>query len=255
MSTAALDTVIIPAAGLGTRVKQLTGAGFKEALRVHDRTLLEWALHDAERSQVARAIIVLSPAKLALAEQLGTRRGQLVIDYAWQSQPRGLAHALLLGYRLAPAPAVIAYLPDNVALAGEPICAQLRAAYQRFPGYVLGLLRIARSELVRFGSAGFVDSQPIDADHVRITRIHDKQSFVAEEPVVLKGFPASVFPRAFFDRAQALCTREHLGEIDDTPIIQEAARAGAAIGRVLHTTVFDCGRPEGFAAALAHRLA
>jgi UTP-glucose-1-phosphate uridylyltransferase len=249
----AVDTVLIPAAGLGTRVRAITRDGFKEDLRVHGRSLLEWTLHDLERSRLRRAVIVLSPAKAELAQRLGTRCGGVEITYAWQEQALGLAHALLLGFERAPAPAVLAYLPDNVALAGEPICAQLADAHARFGGYVLGLLELARDSLAQFGSAGFVDARPIDADHVLVTSVRAKKTPPPDGEHVLKGFPASVFPEDFFVRARALCAQTKDGECDDTPILQAATAAGPVVGRILRSQVFDCGRLEGHAAAVAFR--
>jgi UTP--glucose-1-phosphate uridylyltransferase len=246
-----VDTALIPAAGLGTRVSAITRGGFKEDLRVGDRTLLEWTLHDLERSDVRRAVIVLSPAKAELARRLGNRRGGLEIGYAWQEQALGLAHALLLGFDCAPAPALLACLPDNVALAGEPIGAQLMRSHARFGGYVLGLLELPRESLAQFGSAGFVDATPIDGDHVRIAAVRAKKTPPPDGARVLKGFPASVLPEDFFARARVLCAQASGGESDDTPILQAATTAGAVVGRILRSTVFDCGSPAGHAAALA----
>ncbi len=87
---------IIPAAGFGTRLRPLTDSIAKEMLPVGRRLALEIILEELVGAGMERAVFVLSPAKEpVIKKRFGTLFGDLAIEYAIQSEMRGLGHAIL----------------------------------------------------------------------------------------------------------------------------------------------------------------
>ena len=107
---------IIPAAGLGTRFLPGTKVTPKEMLPVLDKPVIQYVVEEAlAPEEVDECIIVSSQAKpqimsyftrdLALEDELVSRgkpgyaeaiaeAGSLPVDFCFQSEPRGLGHAI-----------------------------------------------------------------------------------------------------------------------------------------------------------------
>jgi len=62
-----LRTILIPAAGLGTRLLPATKAVPKELLAVYDRPVLQFAIDEAIAAGAERVVVVIHPDKLAIA--------------------------------------------------------------------------------------------------------------------------------------------------------------------------------------------
>jgi bifunctional UDP-N-acetylglucosamine pyrophosphorylase / glucosamine-1-phosphate N-acetyltransferase len=77
--------VIVLAAGLGTRMKSRTP---KELQPLFGRPMLEYVLRAADIPEISQRIVVLSPAKAAIADQLPED-----VSVAWQEEQLGTGHA------------------------------------------------------------------------------------------------------------------------------------------------------------------
>jgi bifunctional UDP-N-acetylglucosamine pyrophosphorylase / glucosamine-1-phosphate N-acetyltransferase len=77
--------VIILAAGLGTRMKSRTP---KELQPLSGRPMLDYVLRAAELPEISQRIVVLSPAKSAIADSLPEN-----VSVAWQDEQLGTGHA------------------------------------------------------------------------------------------------------------------------------------------------------------------
>jgi len=237
----------------------------KELLSLGGLPIIAHGLRDLARSGIESALIVTSPEKPELAATLGDRCEEMTLHYVEQRAPSGMADALSLAESFARGEPLVCWLPDNVWV-GEPATAQLLAALPRAPrSSFVGLRELAAAELGSVGAAGFVDvaGEPLAPDVLRIERVHDKggappRSGAASRGASggscprLKGFPVDLWQPDLFDRIRALRASGGPGELDDTPILQALAREGLLAGVVLRRgRLFDCGVPEGLAAARA----
>jgi glucose-1-phosphate thymidylyltransferase len=248
---------VLPAAGRGTRLGAIARDGAKELVSVAGRALVEHALADLAASGIAEALIVTSPRKPMLAAMLGSRAQGVALSYVVQEEPRGLADALSLAEEFVAGEPFLCWLPDNLWSGRRPAAAQLLDAFGRAPrAHVVALLQIAAADVLRHGAAGFVETAPSSAgpDLARIVRVLGKGARppLPSDPAgtLLKGFPLDLWQPDLFDRIRALRARSPPGELDDTPILQELAAEGRLFGAVLRDgRLFDCGIPEGLAAA------
>ena len=81
-----IKTVIIPAAGLGTRLLPATRVTAKELLPVYDRVVLDFAIDEAVELGAERIVVVISTAKVAIQAYLADRsRGERERAPRWQT--------------------------------------------------------------------------------------------------------------------------------------------------------------------------
>lgn len=91
-----IERVVIPAAGLGTRLRPLTTALPKEMLPLGRKPVIEHVVDEARNAGFRKALIIVSPGKEILERHLGSgEKHGVAIDYALQPAMRGLGDALL----------------------------------------------------------------------------------------------------------------------------------------------------------------
>ncbi|MFQ6055196.1 MAG: sugar phosphate nucleotidyltransferase [Methanosarcinales archaeon] len=89
---------LIPAAGIGTRLRPFTNAIPKELLPIGNKAVIEHVVEALKIAGITDIIIVVSPHKPIIIEYLGSgKRLGVHITYVVQDDPLGLANAVLAG--------------------------------------------------------------------------------------------------------------------------------------------------------------
>lgn len=234
---------IVPAAGLGKRMVEVTGGAPKELLSVGDRPVLAWVLDEAFRAGCHRVVVVSSPKKPDLdryVASLGDRR----VSVAHQTSTRGLAHAVACA-----------------GVQGEPSVV-LMADVFLVPGTSLGYLVRA---LMKGAWAGAL-VRPVPDEHVRRYGIVERGSDGQATRLLEKPDPRETASRwavsgryglgaEAMDGVHRACLdldapapELYLAPILSEGIAQGRAFATAELGQDL---LFDCGSPEGYRSAVA----
>lgn len=88
---------VIPAAGLGTRLRPLTGITPKEMLPLGSKPAVQYIIEELYASGVREITFVISPSKTTIEHFFGDRacKGEMHLNYVVQYEPRGLADAIL----------------------------------------------------------------------------------------------------------------------------------------------------------------
>ncbi len=158
-----INSIVVPAAGLGTRLLPATRVTAKELLPVYDSPMLQFALDEAAATGAARVIIVISPGKLAIrdyvlaghsapsriADQSNFQRADAVeVVFAYQNKQLGLGHAIACARALMlPGPFGV-ILPDDVIL-GSLCLPEMARAYTN--GHMVAAMEVPAAETVRYG--------------------------------------------------------------------------------------------------------
>ncbi|TLY12314.1 MAG: UTP--glucose-1-phosphate uridylyltransferase GalU [Nitrospirae bacterium] len=159
MSSAPIRKAVIPAAGLGTRFLPATKASPKEMLPLVDKPLIQYAVEEAVSSGIEDIIIITGRGKRAIEDHFdrsfeleenlkGNGKGQLLIR---QSEALGLGHAVLCAQHLIGNEPFAVMLGDEVIDAPIPALAQLIHVYSARNGAVLGVQKVPRAEVSRYG--------------------------------------------------------------------------------------------------------
>jgi UTP--glucose-1-phosphate uridylyltransferase len=152
--SATAKTVIIPAAGKGTRLLPATRVTAKELLPVYDRPVIAFAIDEALEAGAERIIVVISPGKTAIADFLGRdvvqddlgRQAEVV--YVVQEQPLGLGHAVLCCESTTLPGLFGVILPDDIIM-GQACLPEMIAHLQ--VGQMVAAMKVTAAQTAQYG--------------------------------------------------------------------------------------------------------
>ncbi len=273
MSSTIVRKGIIPAAGLGTRVRAIAGDLPKELLTVAAKPLIVHAIEGLAASGIRQIGVVISPAKESirqfllgeppefLAPQLDAHLRVLLrackFSFFVQPSPLGVADAVSLCRDFVGDEPFALVMPDNILLDGLPVVSQMIPFFSREPRDMLGALSLETEQASRFGNVGILETEAVSDESkkiVSVSRFSDKNSSPLHIPAgesVLKNFGGSIFLPHFFDYIEKL--RPHIeGELDDVPVVQAIIKEKGLLAVALEGSGFDVGNSAGYWAANLH---
>ena len=254
---------VIPAAGLGTRFLPMTKALPKELLPVLDKPVLQWAVEEAVSAGCKHMLVITSRGKELMAahfdaapevEQVLERRGKLaelelvrapqrMASFSWifQSEPRGLGHAVLQAAPLVGDRVVACMLPDDLSWGPKPILRQLTDAYRALGTPILALMRVPRDVISRYGCATVAESA--GRLHRVVGVVEKPAPEDAQSDLAIMG--RYVLTPAVFE-ALATTRPGAGGEIQLTDGIAGALERGPVWGVEFEGELLDVGTPRGW---------
>lgn len=273
MSSTIVRKGIIPAAGLGTRVRAIAGDLPKELLTVAAKPLIVHAIEGLAASGIRQIGVVISPAKESirqfllgespafLAPQLDAHLRVLLrackFSFFVQPSPLGVADAVSLCRDFIDDEPFALVMPDNILLDGLPVVSQMIPFFSREPRDMLGALRLEAEQASRFGNVGILETEAVPDESkkiVSISRFSDKNSSPLHIPAgesALKNFGGSIFLPHFFDYIEELRPQIE-GELDDVPVVQAIIKEKGLLAVALEGSGFDVGNSAGYWAANLH---
>lgn len=264
-------TVIVPAAGMGTRFLPATKTVPKELLPVVDTPGIEMIAEEAAAAGAGRLAVVTAPSKdgvlghfddrpdleETLAERgkdtiaAKVRRATEVIDVASviQERPLGLGHAVLVAEELLSddEDAVAVMLPDDLVLP-VGVLERMHEVRERFGGSVLCALELPREDVYNYGVFDIDDTAAPDDgwDDVRRVRGMVEKPDPAEAPSTFVAVGRYLLDRAIFDALRRI-PRGKGGEYQLTDAIELLIGEGHPVHIVVHRGFrHDLGNPGGF---------
>ncbi|NWG93228.1 MAG: UTP--glucose-1-phosphate uridylyltransferase GalU [Parvularculaceae bacterium] len=166
--------VVIPVAGLGTRVLPATKSIPKELLPVVDRPLIDYVVAEARDAGIEHVILVTGRGKTAIedyfdhafelettlkakaktdilaeVEKTIPRAGDL--SYTRQQAPLGLGHAVWCARAIVGDEAFAVSLPDEIAPHKPGFLRQMVDAYETVGGNLVAVEEVPREETSKYG--------------------------------------------------------------------------------------------------------
>ncbi|MBP9952575.1 MAG: sugar phosphate nucleotidyltransferase [Cypionkella sp.] len=258
----ALKTVIIPAAGKGTRMLPATQVTAKELLPVYDRPALQFAIDEAIDAGAERIILVVSNAKPAIRQFLGDRVGKSTgsvtrferlapsaeIVYVTQEQPLGLGHAILCCKGLTlPGPFGI-ILPDDIIM-GQSGLSEMVSNYSG--GHMIAAMKVSEQETSQYGI--FALSGSADDRCIAVTGMVEKP-LRGQAPSSVAAVGRYILLPMIFD-ILGHTPKGAGGEVQLTDAIAIATLSVPLTAFRFSGTRYDCGNHDGLLAASNARQA
>jgi UTP--glucose-1-phosphate uridylyltransferase len=171
-----IKKAVIPAAGLGTRFLPATKAVPKEMLPIIDVPTIQYIVKEVVESGIEEIIFITSKGKDAILDHFDTypemeqkleREGKTDLLNVLketsrmakfvavrQPEPKGLGHAVLCAKDLVGDEPFVVLLGDDLVDASVPCTKQMIDVYQKNNKSVVALMRVANSDVPKFGICG-----------------------------------------------------------------------------------------------------
>jgi UTP--glucose-1-phosphate uridylyltransferase len=267
-----LRSIIIPAAGLGTRLLPATKAVPKELLVVYDRPVLQFAMDEAIAAGAERIIVVIHPEKQAICKYLKPDLnsidrlracgkavasaalaavqvpGTVEVVFALQDNPLGLGHAISQCSALVLPGPVGVILPDDVIM-GAFCLSQMAQAYAG--GHMIAAMTVSAQDTPRYGIF-HLQGPESGLRSVAVSRMVEKP-IAGTAPSLLAAVGRYILDPTIFATLRGIAQGAG-GEIQLTDAIDADAPRLALTAFRFSGERFDCGSHDGLiAAALARQ--
>lgn len=150
---------LLLAGGHGTRLRPLTFTGNKHMLPIANRPMLQYGLEHLINSSITDIGIILGPIKEGVVEYFGD--GQSFganITYIDQSEPKGLAHAIMVAEDFLQGEPFVMYLGDNLLHQGaKPLVDIFKDREYDFVGGITKVPDPSRYGVVVFKEDGSIE--------------------------------------------------------------------------------------------------
>ncbi len=218
---------VVLAAGLGTRLRPLTSVTTKQLLPVYDRPMIEHPIRALAGAGITEIMVVVGgPGAGDLVSYLGdgSRLG-VTLEYGYQREPKGIAHALAVARGFAAGEPVALLLGDN--LFQDELGPAVRAFEARPEGATVFLKEVPEPR--HYGVA------LLEGD--RVVRILEKPT---DPPSPFAVVGIYLYDTSVFDRIETLVPSAR-GELEVTDLNNTYARDGLLRHRVLDGWWIDAG--------------
>jgi UTP--glucose-1-phosphate uridylyltransferase len=267
-----LRTIIIPAAGLGTRLLPATKVVPKELLNVYDRPVLQFAINEAIDAGAERIIVVIHPDKLAIRDYLKPDEDYIgwlsacgktmlsaalaavqvpdTVDlmFAFQNRPLGLGHAISCCSALVLPGPVGVILPDDVIF-GDACLTQMAQAYAG--GHMVAAMTVLEEDASRYGIFRLLGASA--GRSIAVSSMVEKPK-AGTEPSLLAAVGRYILDPGIFSTLLNI-PRGAGGEIQLTDAIAVDAARIALTAFLFSGQRYDCGSHDGLIeAGLARQI-
>jgi UTP--glucose-1-phosphate uridylyltransferase len=261
-----IRTAVFPVAGLGSRFLPATKVLPKEMLPVVDKPIIEYAVEEALAAGIEHIIFVTHRAKRAIEDHfdhvgeletvlqvkgksallsaIGRNGSRASYSSVRQAEPLGLGHAVLCARHLIGDEPFAVILPDDLMDAPRPVLAQMIDQYERQPGTLIAVERIAPEDTENYG---VVDAEPAPACAEQVHRIVEKPS-LEQAPSLMGVVGRYVLTGRVFSNLERVRPGAG-GEIQLTDALAELLTEEPVFAYHFEGRRFDCGSKLGYLAA------
>ncbi len=221
--------VIVPAAGIGTRLRPLTHTRPKALLYVAGRPIISHILDEVRTLDISSVVVIVGYKGELVRNYVSSEYADLKIDYVVQEERNGIGHAI--------------HLTREVADAGEPILIILGDTIVR-----ADLRGITQSDNNVLAVKGVDDPRRfgvVEVQNGQVAKLVEKPEH-PKSNLVIVGIYYFKDSGAMFDTLQRQIDgdiRSH-GEYQITDTMQMMIDDGARFDAFEIDDWFDCGKPE-----------
>lgn len=238
--------LVVPAAGLGSRMKAVDPERPKELVPLGAKPAIHYTLEEGRDAGVEAVIVILNRAKEGLRAYL--EGFDLRVTVLYQDQPTGESDAIALAEPVVGEGTLAIVYPDNVCLPCPGGLRRLFAAYEQHGVDVLALTRVTAQNEHAFSNSGRVDLVDLGNDLYRIRRLGTKRpgGFQRRFAQELRSCGMTVCGPHVFEAIRRTRPAVRHGEFTDESVHAFMLETWGMLGLCLPGEVFDIGNPRGY---------
>lgn len=258
-------SLLIPAAGLGTRMLSIDKDVPKEMLPVNGKPAIQYTVEEGVDAGIRRIVIVINHSKNIIkdyfegdekvissypAGSLGIKRlrAECDIRFAYQNEPTGESDAVYIAKNIVGRDNVAVMYPDNIYLPSPGALGSLKRVFIEKNIDVVALMEVTAMNSKGIGNAGRVDLSVVSDDIYRIERFHPKGEgvFVPRFEGELRTCGIAISGPDIFEYIERARRLHNDGEFTDVPVRSLMQKEKGLLGCRLPGMVFDIGNPTGY---------
>ena len=260
------EFLIIPAAGLGTRMRSVGASRPKELLPVGPKPAIQYAVEEAISVGIQNIIIIINPKKEIIRRyfedsgfgaslfpgactEMERIRENCNFTFLYQRELSGEADAIGLTSGIIGKRSFAVIYPDNIYLPAPGALRILVPVYEELKTDVVALTSVASEEAQGLGNSGRVDLTQLQEDAYHITRIYPKgrDRFIPRHQNELRTCGISITGPHFFDCIEmARLSLKPGQELTDIMVRSLILEERQIVGYRLPGRLFDIGNPDGY---------
>jgi len=260
-----IHKAVIPAAGLGSRMRPITMGVPKEMLPVGAKPLLHHVVEEAVASGIKQVCIVIRKGKEVIKDYFclesapGTTDENVIelraliaaceFTFVYQESQLGLGNALLQAQDFVGTDSFVMMIPDQLMFGPTPAASQLLRRWRAGPTIWSSLLRLPKEERPFFVGARGVEYHETNAGEVAINRLlteEETRSVHSDLSYEVRGFGRTIFPPEIFDYLGPEFVNPRTGEVDLLRTFEKCTKELEVFGIWLEGEPFDLGTPESY---------
>lgn len=258
-------SLIIPAAGLGTRMRSINPDIPKELLPVGHKPAIQYAVEEGISAGIKDIIVIISKQKEMIRRYFEDRKfakkmfpsasreidelaGKCSITFLYQKKPLGESDAMSYAGNIAGGHSVAVIYPDDIYLPAPGALKILKSVYARYSRNVIALMEVTEGNAPGLSNAGRIDVKPVKEPLFSIEKFHQKKKgrFVPRFKGELRTCGISIFGRYIFEYIERARDTVKEEEFTDGPVLKMMLKDKEFFGYRLPGTVFDIGNPYGY---------
>lgn len=260
------DFLIIPAAGLGTRMRSVDPRLPKEMLAINGKPAIQYTVAEGFSVGIKKIVIIINRDKENLrryfeeprfreaiypqaASEMTRFTKECKILFRYQQQPLGEADAIGLCRETVGNAHLAIFYPDNLYAPPPGALLHLLPHFVKTGKDIIGLTEVTPQNQVGISNAVRVDLQPISDDLYSINKLLPKGPgpFVPRFPGELRACGITLSSGShLFDCIEQARESIEQGEFTDMPVRTLIMRQQGLLGCRLPGPVFDIGNPLGY---------
>ncbi len=249
--------LIIPAAGLGTRMKEVNPELPKEMLPIGNKPAIQYAVEEGISAGIKNIIVIINKQKEVIRQCIEEKyRGSTSISFSFLYQKELLGESDAIGYAkdISDNHAVAVIYPDNLYLPAPGALKTLIPVYNKYHKDVVALAQVNPELALTISNAGRVDIAPLNYGLFNITKFIPKGegNFIPRYKNELRACGIYVSGPHLFDHIEITRSTVSKGEFTDYPVRTSILKERGMTGCLLAGTVFDIGNPGGYELCLTY---